>query len=285
MAIPNPNPNIKDGVKADNTTWSSNKIAAAISSAAELPVVTSEDKGKALIVDNNGDWGASAIPSQLPDIPTTESPHMIGSTIVAGGSSWIAKPTSLMIALDISKSGDVYTYSTQNRSSKNSDIIDIIGAMVNKPFSFMFDITLYFQGRFTPLGDDITATTKPTKIKCSNVIATSSTTFDLYFPFALNNSGTVRTGYFIVGINSSDDTKTVTFIETTQLPSIVLTDTLEAGETSLTFTDASITTGSNIRILTSAFGVAPTAVSASTGSLTLTFTAQISDLDVKVVIY
>lgn len=65
----------------------------------------------------------------------------------------------------------------------------------------------------------------------------------------------------------------------------ILTDTLEAGETSITFTDASITTGSNIRILTSVFGVAPTAASASTGSLTLTFASQASDLDVKVVIY
>lgn len=65
----------------------------------------------------------------------------------------------------------------------------------------------------------------------------------------------------------------------------ILTDTLEAGQTSITFTDASITTGSNIRVLTSAFGIAPTAASASTGSLTLTFASQASDLDIKVVIY
>lgn len=64
----------------------------------------------------------------------------------------------------------------------------------------------------------------------------------------------------------------------------VLTDTLEAGETSLTFTDASITAGAIIDIYTSVFGFAPTNVSVSTGSMTLTFVSQAADVDVKVVI-
>lgn len=65
----------------------------------------------------------------------------------------------------------------------------------------------------------------------------------------------------------------------------VLIETLEAGETSLTFTDAAITTGSNIRILTDVFGLMPTAATASTGTLTVTFTAQLADVEVKAVIY
>lgn len=64
----------------------------------------------------------------------------------------------------------------------------------------------------------------------------------------------------------------------------VLTDTLEAGQTSLTFTDSSITTGAIIDIYTSVFGLAPSAVSVSTGTMTLTFASQGSDVDVKVVI-
>lgn len=64
-----------------------------------------------------------------------------------------------------------------------------------------------------------------------------------------------------------------------------LADTLEAGQTSLTFTDAAITTGSNIRILTDVFGLMPTAATASTGTLTLTFAAQLADVEVKAVIY
>lgn len=65
----------------------------------------------------------------------------------------------------------------------------------------------------------------------------------------------------------------------------VLTETLEAGQTSVTFTDASITNDSNIRILTDVFGLVPTGATASTGSLTVTFAAQASDVEVRAVIY
>lgn len=61
-----------------------------------------------------------------------------------------------------------------------------------------------------------------------------------------------------------------------------LTDTLEAGETTLTFEDASITTNSTIDFYTDVFGVNPTNVVVSTGSVTLTFEARVSDLGVKV---
>lgn len=41
MAIPNPNPNIADGVKSDNTTYSSNKIESLISAVTPFkPVIT-----------------------------------------------------------------------------------------------------------------------------------------------------------------------------------------------------------------------------------------------------
>lgn len=65
----------------------------------------------------------------------------------------------------------------------------------------------------------------------------------------------------------------------------VLTETLEAGQTSVTFTNAAITSGSNIRILTDVFGLAPTGATASSGSLTVTFAAQLTDVEVRAVIY
>lgn len=61
-----------------------------------------------------------------------------------------------------------------------------------------------------------------------------------------------------------------------------ITDTLEAGETSLTISDASITTSSTVDIFTDAFGVVPEDVTISTGSIVLTFEEQAEDLGVKV---
>lgn len=65
----------------------------------------------------------------------------------------------------------------------------------------------------------------------------------------------------------------------------ILIATLEAGQTSLTFTNAAIMTTSVIDIYTSIYGVAPTDATSSTGTLTFTFEAQASDLTVEVDVY
>lgn len=55
MAIPNPNPNIADGIKSDNKTYSSNKIESLIKTATELPIPEAGDSGKVLTVNSDGD--------------------------------------------------------------------------------------------------------------------------------------------------------------------------------------------------------------------------------------
>lgn len=52
MAIPNPNPNIADGIKSDNKTYSSNKIESLIKTATELPIPEDGDAGKVLTVNS-----------------------------------------------------------------------------------------------------------------------------------------------------------------------------------------------------------------------------------------
>ena len=61
-----------------------------------------------------------------------------------------------------------------------------------------------------------------------------------------------------------------------------VTGTLTAGSTSITLSDASITTSSTIDIYVSTFGIQPTNAVVSTGSITLSFLAQASDISVKV---
>lgn len=55
MAIPNPNPNIADGIKSDNKTYSSNKIESLIKTATELPIPEADDAGKVLTVNSDSD--------------------------------------------------------------------------------------------------------------------------------------------------------------------------------------------------------------------------------------
>ena len=63
-----------------------------------------------------------------------------------------------------------------------------------------------------------------------------------------------------------------------------LTGTLTAGLTSITFQNENITDNCYITPFTSVYGVNPTAISTSNGSITLTFKPQTQDIGVKVVV-
>lgn len=63
-----------------------------------------------------------------------------------------------------------------------------------------------------------------------------------------------------------------------------LTATLSAGETSIVFSDSAITDLSTIDFYTDRYGVNPTDAIAESGTLTLTFKEQESNVNVKVVI-
>jgi len=64
----------------------------------------------------------------------------------------------------------------------------------------------------------------------------------------------------------------------------VLVDTLQAGDSSLTFEDSAITTNSTFDIYASVVGFYYTSSTVATGSLTLTFPVQSSDVSIKVII-
>ena len=66
---------------------------------------------------------------------------------------------------------------------------------------------------------------------------------------------------------------------------VEVTGTLLAGSTTLVLSDASITSTSTLDVFTDVYGASPTDMVASTGSVTLTFEAQESDLGVKVRVY
>ena len=64
--------------------------------------------------------------------------------------------------------------------------------------------------------------------------------------------------------------------------STVITGTLSTGSTSLSLSNNAITTDSVIDIYTSVYGVNPTSIAVSAGSITLTFDAQSSELIIRI---
>lgn len=63
-----------------------------------------------------------------------------------------------------------------------------------------------------------------------------------------------------------------------------LTGILTAGQTSITLSDARITTNSAFYPSTSIIGVNPTGATVATGSITYTFPVQVTDMGVRVVV-
>lgn len=63
---------------------------------------------------------------------------------------------------------------------------------------------------------------------------------------------------------------------------IELTGTLKAGATTITLTDSAITTDSKFDFYTSIYGVSPTNVAVASGSITLEFDTQETDMNVEV---
>lgn len=96
----------------------------------------------------------------------------------------------------------------------------------------------------------------------------------------LANNGTTSTA----GTKALDAAYGKTLNDTKEDAPTELTSTLSVGSTSVTFSNAAITTSSLIDIYTDTYGVNPTAVSVSTGSATLTFTAQGSAVSVKILV-
>lgn len=109
MAIPNPNPNIADGIKSDNKTYSSNKIESLISAATELPTPEAGDAGKVLTV--NGDEDGYILDSTHPPIigTATTTADTTSGTLATVHFTDINIPDGYHIAsaCDVSVSGEL----------------------------------------------------------------------------------------------------------------------------------------------------------------------------------
>lgn len=126
MAIPNPNPNIADGIKCDNKTYSSNKIESLIKVATELPVPEAGDAGKVLTVNADADgYELDVIPAELPTPEAGDAGKVL--TVNAGEDGYeLTTPVSssdVSTAISTALDGVLKKTSVTATTSANGNII------------------------------------------------------------------------------------------------------------------------------------------------------------------
>lgn len=120
MAIPNPNPNIADGIKSDNKTYSSNKIESLIKTATELPIPEAGDAGKVLTVNSDSDGYELDNVGGIPSIGSGDAGKVI--TVNAGETAYeLATPVAPESIIDDSEAAADTVYSSSKVDTLLSD--------------------------------------------------------------------------------------------------------------------------------------------------------------------
>ena len=134
MAIPNPNPNIADGIKSDNKTYSSNKIESLIKTATELPIPEAGDAGKVLTVNSDSDGYELDNVGGIPSIESGDAGKVI--TVNAGETAYeLATPVAPESIIDDSASAADTVYSS-------SKVDTLLSGKINKTVSDLVNDTL-----------------------------------------------------------------------------------------------------------------------------------------------
>ena len=158
-------------------------------------------------------------------------------------------------------------------------------AYVGNDYTVSFDETLSGDGTFDFLSGVLTRSDSTTKQLTANAVSTLNGFNNMF-----STGGALSLSYKL----SSIPARAIKYegssgLSATDVNSAIdevygkwLTATLTTGSTTVTISDASITTTSTIDIYVSEFGIQPTNAVVATGSITLTFLAQASDITVKV---
>lgn len=134
MAIPNPNPNIEDGKKCDNKTYSSNKIESLVAAATELPTPKAGDAGKVLTVNAAEDGYELDNVGGIPSIGSGDAGKVI--TVNAGETAYeLATPVAPESIIDDTASAADTVYSS-------SKVDTLLSGKVNKTVSALVTDTL-----------------------------------------------------------------------------------------------------------------------------------------------
>lgn len=133
MAIPNPNPNIEDGKKCDNKTYSSNKIESLVAAATELPTPEAGDAGKVLTVNSDADGYELDNVGGIPSITSGDAGKVI--TVNAGANAYeLATPVAPTSIINDSTASASSVYSSSKVDtllSGKADAADVDNATIS----------------------------------------------------------------------------------------------------------------------------------------------------------
>lgn len=202
--------------------------------------------GKVKIIMLKGEAGNSIESIEKTQVTATHEIYTI--TFTDGTTQQIAIAKGIGI-VDIEKTStvglvDTYTISLTDGTTKTFEVIN------GQSYTIPQNGVIYYIGNDTPEGFEDTAPPSGQGAQIDDSTPTLSTVYSS--------------------------------VKTEQLIGKTITGTLPAGQTSITLSDASITTNSTIDYYTDVFGVNPTNIVVATGSVTLTFNTQNTNLGVKV---
>ena len=202
MSIPNPNPNIADGIKCDNKTYSSNKIESLITAATELPIPEAGDAGKVLTVNSDSDgYELDDIPAELP-VPGTGDAGKVLTVNAAEDGYELDTPVDPTSIIDDAAAAADTVYS----SSKVNDLLSGKQATLEtQDYTITLANNSYVSPFLTYFETDISADIPAGKQVQSVVIHASATN---PCTFTVNNLGKLR----IYGTKEEDVYVVVTFI-------------------------------------------------------------------------
>jgi len=242
-------------------------VVALAKSASGIPAPTSQDAGKVIKVDDEGAYGlaidegqntfAGLTDTNISNPQTGDTPIYDRTTnkwVNSDGKFWLTFTITQQSAITCDKTLTEIT--TAYKANKN------IWAEVLLP-------GVYGSNSFRPRAQLVDIGYDPGLMKVKNIL------FIGYCPVTDSFLGTDFK--FFIGHNGTN----FFFRIIDELPWKEVTGTLTAGQTSVVISDASITSSSTIQVFTDT-GINYTAISVSTGSVTITYPAQQADVNVKV---
>lgn len=265
---------IDDTTTALDKTWSSSKIDSELDA----------KQGTLTAGDNISISAQNVISSRFQD------------NLVFGGGNFIDIPSSLLVnGYPYGFGGSTVPFDQHGFSVDGIFSGGFIDYVPNVPYEDMtYHFELFYSDSYSPydiqkVSCDLDLTSLVGNFEIFGITVTAEIT-STYLRIFIGDNSSSTGDLFITGIAlfpdirwDNKDSMIQKYVKDVAAPAFVeVTGTLTAGNTSITLSNAAITTTSTLDIYTDVYGVNPKTVTVANGSVTMTFDGQNSDIGVKV---